>query len=514
MDDLEEKRGSAGRDRFRVLGGALFLVVLRTWLAARVPILGDEAYYLYWGAHPAGGYWDQPPMIGWWEAPFVRFSVNPLWVRLPNVLGLIGTTLALWRWMRTAVEPRRASLVAWCYFLHPLVFVPVLATPDQPLVLFSFLSAALFFRASLPSILLAGSLFGAAFLSKYYAAFLIPAFLAWSWIRTAGRAGRVARLLREWALFGLGALPFLVQHLLWNSENSWVTLHVQLAIRPVADLRPLPEVLGLFAVYLLLWVNPPFVGDLFRSRRDQGGDSPELRRFSLLLWAIPVGLFAVTTLLGRAQGLHWYASYLPFFLAWISFRLRDDELARRARQLRLLTAALLVAACAVLLAPGLLVPREVERRRPFDYRLSTAGRAAIVDRLVRELEARPGSVLLTDSFSLGSALWVALRERGIDQEVGLWGAYSHEGRQLERVTPPSRWAGRPALFVHRKPPSRDAWRYFAAAEEVAVDPPGEPAGGNGRWWIVRAEGFDLGRYGAEVQSEVVRRFYRPGCAPP
>ena len=112
MDDLEGRRGSAGRDRLRVLGGVLFLVVLRTWLAARVPILGDEAYYLYWGAHPAGGYWDQPPMIGWWEAPFVRFSVNPLWVRLPSFLGLIGTTLALWRWMRTAVDSRLLPLAA------------------------------------------------------------------------------------------------------------------------------------------------------------------------------------------------------------------------------------------------------------------------------------------------------------------------------------------------------------------------------------------------------------------
>ena len=43
-------------------------LAIRTFLASRVPIIGDEAYYYMWGKYPALGYFDHPPMIGWISA--------------------------------------------------------------------------------------------------------------------------------------------------------------------------------------------------------------------------------------------------------------------------------------------------------------------------------------------------------------------------------------------------------------------------------------------------------------
>ena len=162
-----------------------------------------------------------------------------------------------------------------------------------------------------------------------------------------------------------------------------------------------------------------FLWDLARSRPP--GPREGLERFLGLLWMLPMACFAVTGLLGRRQGLHWYAPYLPFFLMWISFRLDDGTLAARLRQLKRVSGTLLLVVAALLLAPDRLLPEGQRRRFGFEYQLATSGRAGIVDRLASELNARPGTVLLTDGYTLASNLWVALRERGIDQDVSLYG---------------------------------------------------------------------------------------------
>ena len=50
--------------RHLLWAGLLALLVFRFWFAAVLPMTGDEAYFVLWGEHPAGGYYDQPPKVG------------------------------------------------------------------------------------------------------------------------------------------------------------------------------------------------------------------------------------------------------------------------------------------------------------------------------------------------------------------------------------------------------------------------------------------------------------------
>ena len=40
----------------------LLTLVFRFWLAAVLPFMGDEAYFIWWGQWPDWGFYDHPPM--------------------------------------------------------------------------------------------------------------------------------------------------------------------------------------------------------------------------------------------------------------------------------------------------------------------------------------------------------------------------------------------------------------------------------------------------------------------
>jgi len=112
------------------------------------PVLGDEAYYFYWGMHPAGGYYDLPPMIGWWLTPFVKLALIPLCLRLPNLVAWFLVSASIYEWLSHALARPRAKLIAASFALLPVPFLAVLMFPDIPLLFFSYFSAYMFFRAA------------------------------------------------------------------------------------------------------------------------------------------------------------------------------------------------------------------------------------------------------------------------------------------------------------------------------------------------------------------------------
>ena len=49
-------------------------LAFKFWLARALPMTGDEAYFIYWGAYPDFGFYDHPPMIGWVLALLLQLS--------------------------------------------------------------------------------------------------------------------------------------------------------------------------------------------------------------------------------------------------------------------------------------------------------------------------------------------------------------------------------------------------------------------------------------------------------
>ena len=50
------------------------LIVFRLWFSVALPMTGDEAYFVLWGEHPAGGYYHHPPMVGRWLSGLLAFG--------------------------------------------------------------------------------------------------------------------------------------------------------------------------------------------------------------------------------------------------------------------------------------------------------------------------------------------------------------------------------------------------------------------------------------------------------
>jgi 4-amino-4-deoxy-L-arabinose transferase-like glycosyltransferase len=113
-------------------------LAFRFWLAAVLPVTGDEAYFILWGRHPDLGFYDHPPMVGWILAPLVRLSQAAWVLRLPVLLLPVLVALlvrhALIAWFER--EEDTADLAAIAVLLVPANVWNVFITTDTPLILF------------------------------------------------------------------------------------------------------------------------------------------------------------------------------------------------------------------------------------------------------------------------------------------------------------------------------------------------------------------------------------------
>ncbi|HEX8989271.1 MAG TPA: glycosyltransferase family 39 protein, partial [Rhodocyclaceae bacterium] len=206
----------------------LFFVLLgitlafRFWLAAAMPITGDEAYFVDWGRWPDWGFYDHPPMIGWWLAALLAVSDAEWWLRLPVTLqpallaAAVGwTTARVW----PELEDERAWWAALLVLLAPVNVWNVFVTTDTPLIYFSVLSGLAWIRAAEDDdrrwYLAAGVFLAGAVLSKYFAALLGFAFL----VEVALRRSR-----RAWAGLAIAyacCVPALALMAWWNAGHCW-----------------------------------------------------------------------------------------------------------------------------------------------------------------------------------------------------------------------------------------------------------------------------------------------------
>ena len=92
----------------------LFLVVLgatavlKLFLAAIIPLTGDEAYFLIWGRFPDYGYYDHGAMTGWWTALTLLAGKSVFLVRLPAVItALLGAFIL--RGVFQSIDPAKAN---------------------------------------------------------------------------------------------------------------------------------------------------------------------------------------------------------------------------------------------------------------------------------------------------------------------------------------------------------------------------------------------------------------------
>lgn len=209
----------------------------------------DEAHYALYAQHLALSYFDHPPLVGWIQWPLVSLSNSEGVIRLiPELLWILSACLVY----QVALEihhfmqGRNAGYLTsalpsanLCGFMAVLTIAVaplphVLAIGLLPDTLLAPLSLGLMLMAlkwmrqdafSIVDWVITGLLLGLAGLSKYTAAFTVPALL---WVLLASPKKLWITTLGFW-LSMLIALLLISPILYWNWMNDWISFKYQIA---------------------------------------------------------------------------------------------------------------------------------------------------------------------------------------------------------------------------------------------------------------------------------------------
>ena len=466
------------------------LLLWRLFLAWRFPFLGDEAYFLLWGRHPALGYYDHPPMLGWWLAPLVQLSESPFLARLPTVIGIALMGWILYRAARPVVGEEMASGASLLLLLSPFYVVDVFVLTDTPLMLFTLGSGILYWRAtvrdSLPLYAGAGVMLGLAILSKYLAGLLALAYL----LRVL-LVSRSSRQTRGLLVLGVAAAPFLLFNLWWNAENCWPNLFFNLVSRHVGEAERYTWKNVLICGATHLWFLSP-VGLVLVSRRWR-----RIRRAARdRLWSppvfaalVPLALLTISSFFGPF-GAYWVLSFYPFLYLLFARVLEPSEM-------RLLVSSMAVFAVAhvALFTWAVTRPLETwEERSFYDALVMMERPAELAERVESRAEGRPLAAL---GYSPASLLaW------GTGGPVAVFGPGSHYARQDDYWTDWSRYRDGSLAIFSKEPPARESLiPYFESTRIVDLSLAGA------EYHLVLGDGFRYRRYRDEVLEEIRRRYY-------
>jgi 4-amino-4-deoxy-L-arabinose transferase-like glycosyltransferase len=215
------------------VGTWLALLGLKLWLAARLPLFVDEAFYWQEGRHLAWAYSDLPGLTAWLARVGDGLGDGTLALRLPFLAIAAAIPWLVVRLTAREFDATSGWRAGSLALLLPLAgTLGLLALPDVPLLLATLLCLDAGLRllrrvdATGAAELALGFAIGG--LTHYrFAAVIAVGFLA----LLALRQGRAAlRDPRVWAALAIGALAWLPL-LLWNLQNADAGLRFQLVDR-------------------------------------------------------------------------------------------------------------------------------------------------------------------------------------------------------------------------------------------------------------------------------------------
>ena len=516
----------------------IVVLLVRLAIAVLLPFTGDEAYYYFWGLHPALAYYDHPPMVGWLLAPWVSIGMAPWWLRLPALLALIPVAWTV-RALAWDAGEQKANLAAICVLLAPVDAFNVLTTTDTPLVVFSLCSLLSYHKGVRQVVAggaainrwhaLAGLLLGAAFLSKYFAVLLGLSFVVFA--LTSPRRDRV---MPGFLIVLACALPWGLFNAWANYEHCWLNILFNFESRH-DNVRLSPASLGLYlasVVYLtspvVLWQFARLV--LRRQLPNAAGQAPAApagvsgdatlaasgggangsrtlwatapRRLVLLAFVVPLLCFLLVALVRRV-GLHWPLAFAPLAFVLAAYVLSTQALRSNARFLAVFSGAHLLAFALI----GAL-PIETWRN------LNIYDGLVLTDKPDEVLDALQGwrgrYVFATDGYSNSVTLSYQARRRapGPVADAGeldflVFGGGSAHGRQQDQYDDFRTLAGRDILIVRKTAPATDEYEpYFEQIERAQFDVRSV------RFHVVLGHRFDYARYQAQVLTQIRDKFYQ------
>ncbi len=284
-----------------------------------LPLTGDEAYFIKWASHPAMGYYDHPPMVGW-IIYALEFIQNSHFVfRSFALFTTFVTAFVIFKIATIYGRQKEMALMGALIFLaSPVDLLLVLMTNDVALIFFGSLGSLFWIlaleRNSTTYAALAGIALGGAFLSKYFALFLMLSLLLFALFTYKTKA------IRHLFVALIFTLLAMAQNLYFNYNSCWNNILFNFFARTQESHYSLATVLGYFALILYI-VTPWGIYYNFKKKRNQ--DKLFWLNSSVLSVAFVV-FFAVS--LKNSVGLHWFLLFTPFiFLLTTSLSRQNQE---------------------------------------------------------------------------------------------------------------------------------------------------------------------------------------------
>lgn len=303
---------------------AFFTLLAKILLAYRLPLTGDEAYFIIWGRFPAMGYYDHTPLLGWLLHAMLLLSDNLLWLRMP---AIILSLLIAWGLVKVLKDFDRdkAYLTATIFLLSPIAVLFVLISTDVPLIFFTFFSVICLYFAikktdNLFYYFLSGLCLGLAFFSKYFAVLIALAYLIFYLIQP-----KTVKRTLGFAVVFLCVIPFGLLNAYWNYHHAWANIVFNVFSRN----RAMKLQLESWFMYLfsLIYVMTPLLICYLAKKAKLLRNISYYPYFSLFATCLlcPFVFFLGLSLF-KSIGFHWLFSFLPFLYFLLPIFLLKEEL--------------------------------------------------------------------------------------------------------------------------------------------------------------------------------------------
>jgi hypothetical protein len=476
------------RKLFPVIMVCFAAKLLVSW---RFPFTGDEAYLSLWGKYIAWGYYDHPPVLGWMLYLVQYVSDSYIILRLVPILVTTAVSFGVYVLLKS-YDRRKAYLVFILIMVSPVNMAFFIVITDVPLMLFSFLSVFFMFKAErkghLLFYLISGIFLGFAFLSKYFAVMLGFSYLVYILAFRKDIKGLLGLLV-----MACGAVPFVIQNVIWNYTMGWPNVMHNFFNRLESDTNTLLNLLSL-AVFLLYIMTPPVLYFVFKnSRRLRDVLHLEGYRLFFVVSLLPLVVFFGASFVKGVRP-HWYASFLPFAYLTAALFLDNSQM-RKCIKFSVIFSLLQI--CLVAAVP-------FARIGELDELVDEGDRASFVahlhpEKVVALFEAYSDRfVLATKSYSMSS-----LFEYYIGQRVIVFGKGSKHGRHDDILTNFKELKGSDIVVLLKKSKYKgDFDKCFERTHKDHFEVEGAP------FTLVFGYGFKYKEYRKQYLRSIAKSYYR------
>jgi len=296
-------------------------------------LLKDEAYYAYFAKDMQWGYFDHPPLVALLAIPSSIEGLGLFGVRILSVLSVSLSYWLLYQTMsREAKERVSNGLFSLLLLSLPLVnLYGFLTLPDTGTLLFTslfFYAYKQFLSGSKYAVFMLGLAMAGLMYSKYTGVLIIFGVIASNLALIRDR--------RAWKSVALSLLLF-GPHLLWLSQNEWVTLRFHFSERPNHAYEFLPFTGGFFLNAIAIFGL--FFFDFYRTLFSKTAKDSFERGLRFTIWFVL--LFFFFSSFGKKSQLQWLLPMVyPLLLLFIEKPLSVNQ-TKRIKRLGLISITLI-----------------------------------------------------------------------------------------------------------------------------------------------------------------------------